>query len=103
MSWISIYVNLFPFYFYSSYNLSTSSDRSSTGYSSPGKRQHQPNMGVAASIASQGSSLSAVRRGDLRRQSQIIADESISTVGVATPSKKQGKNANIFIENIGNF
>ena len=60
-------------------------------------------MGVAASIASQGSSLSAVRRGDLRRQSQIIADESISTVGVATPSKKQGKNANIFIENIGNL
>ena len=78
-----------------SYNLSTSSDKSSTGYSSPGKRQHQPNMGVAAiGVSSQGSSLSTtVRRGDLRRQSQIIADESISNVvGVAAPPKKQGKN-----------
>ena len=70
-----------------SYNLSTSSDRSSTGYNSPGKRQQQPNMGVAA-LASQGSSLSAVRRGDLRRQSQIIADE--STIGLATATRKQG-------------
>ena len=60
-------------------------------------------MGVAASIASQGSSLSAVRRGDLRRQSQIIADESITTVGVATPSKKQGRTFRILIKNIGNF
>ena len=40
---------------------------------------------------SQALSLSAIRRGDLRRQSQIIADESTTYTGSGAGVKKSGK------------
>ena len=87
-----------------SYNLSTSSDRSSTGYSSPGKRQHQPIMGTTGiGVTSQVLSLSSVRRGDLRRQSQIIADESSAYTTSGVAAKKSGTFLLFYISFAGNM
>ena len=68
-----------------SYNQSTSSDRSSPGYSNSGKRQHQSNISPAST--GETSSVSTVKRGDFRRQSQIINDENC---GAGVSNKKSG-------------
>ena len=68
-----------------SYNQSTSSDRSSPGYSNSGKRQHQSNISPVST--GETSSVSTVKRGDFRRQSQIINDENC---GAGVSNKKSG-------------